>query len=104
MCSQYFLDISCEKITFLRQKILFFFPILGGHVPGASPPGSAPGIVLKHIQQHIYTIYRIRGEHGNHYTTYTFILVLYTCTAERYDMVVDKHERLSNFALIHKLI
>ena len=60
MCSQYFWGISCEQITFLRQKVFFFSPILGGHVPGApppppSPPGSAPGIVVKHIQQHIYT-------------------------------------------------
>ena len=57
MCSQYFWGISCEQNHVFTPKNLIFFPILGGHVPGASPPppGSAPGIVVKHIQQHIYT-------------------------------------------------
>ena len=46
--------ISCEKFTILRQ-IFSFFPILGGWGRRVRPPGSAPGIVVKHIQQHIYT-------------------------------------------------
>ena len=38
-----FWGISCEQITILRKKIIFF-PILGGGggAPGAPPPGSAP--------------------------------------------------------------
>jgi hypothetical protein len=41
--------ISCEKSRFYAKKIIFF-PILGGHVPGAPLPGSAPGsVVLRKI-------------------------------------------------------
>ena len=36
-------------------KMFSFFPILGGWGRRVRPPGSAPGIVVKHIQQHIYT-------------------------------------------------
>ena len=48
---EHFGGISCEKITILRQKIIFF-PILGGRAPGARvecapPPGSAPVLYLR---------------------------------------------------------
>ena len=42
---EHFWGISCEKITILRQKIIFF-PILGGggHDGQPPPPGSAPAM------------------------------------------------------------
>jgi hypothetical protein len=39
---EHFWGISCEKSRFYAI-FFFFFPILGGHTPGA-PPGSAPDI------------------------------------------------------------
>ena len=41
---EHFWGISCEKITILRKKIVFF-PILGGCAPGASPPLDLPLIM-----------------------------------------------------------
>jgi hypothetical protein len=38
---EYFWGISCEKSRFYTKKS-YFFPILGGRVPGAPPLGSAP--------------------------------------------------------------
>ena len=49
-------------------------------------------------------IYRTRGEHANHYTTDAVCFVLCTCTPERNDMDVYKHERLFNYAHIYKLM
>ena len=53
---EHFWGISCEKITILCQKIIFF-PILGGARDGCAPHGSAPGMVVGFITTYVISAY-----------------------------------------------